>query len=147
MKFRNGVFQLCPYCMAPRSHIEYFPLGRRFFQNDYVKDARGHRFLCGCVITEAAIDKYDKSDSPGGIFVAVDKPCKEAMIVLSRALYAVVKKHDLATITSFAACDKMAIEAGNVTAAMIHRAIRNSSMLQDNWRLPPIPCLESHKSI
>jgi hypothetical protein len=50
----------------------------------------------------------------------------------------------LSTITLFEATEKHAIEIGNLTAAAIHNAIRNSSMMQDVWRLPPIPSLPSH---
>lgn len=140
MKWREGIFTLCPYCMSPRIMGRIGP-AHKFHQCTELRRTKSHEYRCGCVIIEGEILQYTTSEFA---FVCVDKVCPGAMAVLSKGLYGVINKWDLSTLTLFESAEKHAIEIGNLTAAAIHQAIRTSSMMQDCWRLPPIPCLDSH---
>jgi hypothetical protein len=139
MKFRDGIFVVCPYCQSARMWSGVGP-DRVFYQCTDLKNSRYHKFSCGCSILEAEMDK----DIRNNMFCSVESVCPGAVVALSKGLYAVMNKYDLWTMTTFQQTEQHAIALGNITSSAIHDAIRNSSMMQDNWRLPPIPNLPSH---
>lgn len=154
MKWRDGVFVICPFCSAPRISGDSRDGGKmiQLYNDKKLKQAdcartRRHTYKCDCEIVEAWLDapKHTRADERSAMFIV--KQCAMANMVLSKALSYVVTRHDLSTLCTFDQAELIAGKAANITALAIYRNVRNSSLIQDNYRLPPIPLLESHARI
>lgn len=143
MKFREGVFAVCPFCQYDRA--KFADMRSTHGRNEW-RDTRTHQFMCGAVLQEARISVRDgvKRKRPPHFTINLIRPCAGSMDILTAALFTVCKKWDLSTIKSMEDQEKIYMETTNLTALAIHRAIRKSVMMQDMWRLPPIPNLPSH---
>ncbi len=144
MKFREGIFTVCPFCQYDRAKFADMRAAHGKLE---WKDTRTHQFMCGAVLQEARIiyrENYRGRRKAPHFTINLIRPCAGSLDILTAALFTVCKKWDLSTIKSMEDQERLYLETTNLTALAIHRAIRKSTMMQDMWRLPPIPNLPSH---
>jgi hypothetical protein len=143
MKWRTGTLSVCPLCCKRR--VDGETLWDYPFTDELKKvhtlPARKHIYRCGTEIIEAQ-RPYNGSEIYS--HMVITKWCSAGSVVLSKAITYVANHYDLSTLSSIDLCDYMSDRAANITAKMISIAIRHIYKVQDKFRLPPIPCLESH---
>ena len=129
MKWRHGIFEICPYCFASRDGAGHKRLGPRL--------ARVHHYTCGCSIEEWHTQKRQF------LQCHVTSSCAGGNLVLSRSLSAIVNQKNLTTIELIKDHMKLAERACSYLSYKIHHAVSNYMRVNDNWRLPPIPQIRS----
>jgi hypothetical protein len=148
MKWRDGVYCLCPWCSSPRTSGDFIPEYKVKIYNDDVTTydkvvkARKHKYKCGCSIIEAENQNHLRSAEIQ--YLTPTALCPAALVTMGKALSMVATKFDLSTITDADTCESIAETLGNLTAKTIYHNIRNYSVLYDNYRLPPIPMMDYH---
>jgi hypothetical protein len=153
MKWRDGVFAICPFCAAKRvagdqregGKILYYHRDREMVEKDCLRTRR-HYYGCGAEIVEGWLDTKHgdpKCHSAATVVLA----CPTAMMTLSKGLTYLIQYHDLSTLCTFDQAELIAESCANVTALAIYRNVRKSALVQDNYRLPPIPMMDTHARI
>lgn len=153
MKWRSGLYACCPYCSAKRvsgDTLTEYP----FREHDRFKKgashiihklaARRHRYSCGMVMIESERNHVQAKNVYISHYLVATHLCPAALVTFSKALTYIACHYDLSTLTSYETCELIAEQHANVTAKAIYSALRNDLVLQDNFRLPPIPLLDCH---
>lgn len=151
MKWRDGVYSICPFCSSPSKGGEFYPeyvvqiYNDDMSKYDKVVKARKHIYRCGCSIIEAENQNHLRSAEIQ--YLTPTAICPAAYVTLGKALSMVATKYDLSTITDFDTCESIAEAAGNLTAKAIYHHVRTQSLLYDHFRLPPVPLMDFHAKL
>lgn len=137
MKWRNGVFTCCPFCDATRNGSGWHEFPDWWTNKRIMVRAKIHHYSCGCVIIENYTVKREYLQTN------VVSACHGAMLVLSKAMNAIVNEKDLTTWASFKQHYYQAKKSANYISYMMHKAASQFMVSNDVWRLPPIPTIRS----
>ena len=150
MKWRTGVYAVCPWCLSKRVNGE--TLSEYTFSyvdsdgktKKHVLAARRQIYQCGSQIIESEKDYHRRNNLTINHYLVATHLCPAAMVTFSKALTMIANYHDLSTLTNYETCELIAEKTANYTSLAIHQALRSSPVLQDKFRLPPIPLLGCH---
>jgi hypothetical protein len=73
----------------------------------------------------------------------VTAACAGGCLVLSRSLSAIVNEKNLGTLELLKDHLRIAEKACNFLAYRMYYAVKDFAIINDNWRLPPIPQIKS----